>query len=198
MFYKIGSILVMFIAVALISYNTLFSREAATKIKKVENFSLKDVNGKVHSLSDYKDSKGIVLMFIATQCPVSNAYNSRMVELYNEYSKKNIAVIGINSNKQESIEEIKNHSAENVFKFPVLKDVNNVIADKFQAGHTPEIFVLNSSYEVLYHGRIDDSRDESEVEKRDLAAALNEILSGKPVSNPETKAFGCTIKRVNS
>jgi len=198
MSYKIGSILVMFIAVALISYNTLFSREAATKIKKVENFSLKDVNGKVHSLSDYKDSKGIVLMFIATQCPVSNAYNSRMVELYNEYSKKNIAVIGINSNKQESIEEIKNHSAENVFKFPVLKDVNNVIADKFQAGHTPEIFVLNSNYEVLYHGRIDDSRDESEVEKRDLAAALNEILSGKPVSNPETKAFGCTIKRVNS
>jgi len=198
MLYKIGSILIMFIAVALISYNTLFSREAATKIKKVENFSLKDVNGKVHSLSDYKDSKGIVLMFIATQCPVSNAYNSRMVELYNEYSKKNIAVIGINSNKQESIEEIKNHSAENVFKFPVLKDVNNVIADKFQAGHTPEIFVLNSSYEVLYHGRIDDSRDESEVEKRDLAAALNEILSGKPVSNPETKAFGCTIKRVNS
>jgi len=198
MFYKLGSILVMFIAVALISYNTLFSREAATKIKKVENFSLKDVNGKVHSLSDYKDSKGIVLMFIATQCPVSNAYNSRMVELYNEYSKKNIAVIGINSNKQESIEEIKNHSAENVFKFPVLKDVNNVIADKFQAGHTPEIFVLNSNYEVLYHGRIDDSRDESEVEKRDLAAALNEILSGKPVSNPETKAFGCTIKRVNS
>ncbi len=198
MLYKIGSILIMFIAVALISYNTLFSREAATKIKKVENFSLKDVNGKVHSLSDYKDSKGIVLMFIATQCPVSNAYNSRMVELYNEYSKKNIAVIGINSNKQESIEEIKNHSAENVFKFPVLKDVNNVIADKFQAGHTPEIFVLNSNYEVLYHGRIDDSRDESEVEKRDLAAALNEILSGKPVSNPETKAFGCTIKRVNS
>jgi len=198
MLYKIGSILIMFIAVALISYNTLFSREAATKIKKVENFSLKDVNGKVHSLSDYKDSKGIVLMFIATQCPVSNAYNSRMVELYNEYSKKNIAVIGINSNKQESIEEIKNHSAENGFKFPVLKDVNNVIADKFQAGHTPEIFVLNSNYEVLYHGRIDDSRDESEVEKRDLAAALNEILSGKPVSNPETKAFGCTIKRVNS
>jgi peroxiredoxin len=194
---KIGSVLLLLIAIVLISHASLFSNEALGKIKKAENFSLKDVNGKVHSLSDYKNSKAIVLMFIATQCPVSNAYNGRMVKLYNEYSKKNIAIIGINSNKQEGIEEIKNHSAQNGFKFPVLKDVNNVIADKFQAGHTPEIFVLNSNYEILYHGRIDDSRDESDVESRDLAISLNEILSGKPVSNPETKAFGCTIKRVS-
>jgi peroxiredoxin len=187
----------IFIFAVLISWNYLSGNDFSGKVKKAENFSLKDFNGKVHSLSDYKKSKAIVLMFIATQCPVSNAYNSRMVKLYNEYSKKDIAVIGINSNKQESADEIKDHSNKNGFKFPVLKDINNVVADKFGAGHTPEIFVLNSNYEILYHGRIDDSRDESEVESKDLAAALNEILSGEPVSNPKTKAFGCTIKRVN-
>ncbi|HVO73198.1 MAG TPA: thioredoxin family protein [Ignavibacteriaceae bacterium] len=189
--------LAIFIFAFLISVNNLNGTNLPIRTKKAENFSLKDFNGKVHSLSDYKNSKAIVLMFIATQCPVSNAYNSRMVDLYNEYSKKNVAVIGINSNKQESTEEIKDHANKYGFKFPVLKDVNNVVADKFGAGHTPEIFVLNSNFEILYHGRIDDSRDESEVETRDLAKALNEILSGKPVSNPETKAFGCTIKRIN-
>lgn len=194
---KTGSVLLALAAVSLLAYNLILSSDKSAAVKKAENFSLKDFNGKMHSLSDYKDSKAIVLMFIATECPVSNAYNKRMVKLYNEFSKKDVALLGINSNKQESVEDIKEHAEKNGFKFPVLKDVNNVIADKFNAGHTPEIFVLNSNYEILYHGRIDDSRDEAEVEKKDLAAALDEILSGKKVSNPETKAFGCTIKRVN-
>ena len=96
--------------------------------KKVENFTLEDCNGVKHSLTDYAKSKVIVLMFIATQCPVSNAYNQRMVDLYNDYSKKGVSFIGINSNKQESVEEIKNHAKEHGFEFPVLKDWNNVIA----------------------------------------------------------------------
>jgi peroxiredoxin len=187
----------LIVLAALISFNYLFGYDFRGNAKKAENFSLKDFNGKVHSLSDYKNSKAIVLMFIGTQCPVSNAYNSRMVKLYDEYSKKNVAILGINSNKQEGIREIKEHAEKNGFKFPVLKDLGNIVADKFGAGHTPEIFVLNSNYEILYHGRIDDSRDETAVDNRDLARALDEILSGKPVSNPETKAFGCTIKRVN-
>jgi peroxiredoxin len=197
MMFKRPAGLSIFIISVLISWNHLSGNDFSGKAKKAENFSLKDFNGMVHSLSDYKNSKAIVLMFIATQCPVSNAYNSRMVKLYDEFSKKDIAVIGINSNEQENVNEIKDHANKNGFKFPVLKDVNNVVADKFGAGHTPEIFVLNSNYEILYHGRIDDSRDESGVGSRDLASALNEILSGRPVSNPETKAFGCTIKRVN-
>jgi peroxiredoxin len=160
------------------------------------DFTLKDYHDKEHSLSDFKDSKAIVVMFIATQCPVSNAYNERMVSLYNDYQPKGFAFVGINSNKQESVEEIKEHSQKHNFKFPVLKDWNNVIADQFEASVTPEIYVLNSDFDLLYHGRIDNSRRESDVKSQDLRAALNEILAGKPVSNTETKAFGCTIKRV--
>lgn len=169
----------------------------AGDITKVENFKLKDYNGKEHQLSDFKDSKAIVIMFIATQCPVSNDYNTRMVELYNDYKNKGIAFIGINSNKQESIDEIKEHAKKNKFEFTILKDDKNIIADKFEASVTPEIYVLNKNFEILYHGRIDDSRKIENVKEKDLRKALDEILDGKDVSVKRTKAFGCTIKRVD-
>jgi len=169
----------------------------ASDVSKVENFKLKDYNGKEHQLSDFKDSKAIVIIFVATQCPVSNDYNSRMAELYNDYKDKGITFVGINSNKQESVDEIKQHAKDNNLQFPILKDDKNVIADKFAASVTPEVYVLNSNFEVLYHGRIDDSRKESDVKTKDLRKALDEILGGKTVSNTKTKAFGCTIKRVS-
>ena len=164
--------------------------------EKVENFTLPDYNGKEHSLTDYKDSKAIVLIFVATECPVSNAYNSRMEDLYKEYSNKDITFLGINSNKAESVEMIKEHAEENDLTFTILKDKNNVVADEFGASVTPEVFVVNGKFEVLYHGRIDNSRDIDDVTTNDLQNALNEILKGKPVTNNSTKAFGCTIKRV--
>lgn len=169
----------------------------SAKGKTIENFMLSDYNGKAHSLTDYQNSKAIVVMFIATQCPVSNAYNARMVKLYEDYWPKGIAFLGINSNKQESVDEIKKHSEQNKLGFLVLKDVNNVIADKFGASFTPQVYVLSPKFEILYHGRIDDSRREEDVKSHDLRKALDEILAGKTVSVSETKAFGCTIKRVS-
>ena len=164
---------------------------------KISEFTLSDIYKKEHSLSDYKDSKAILILFIATQCPVSNAYNTRMVGLYNQYHEKDIAILGINSNKQESLDECREHAEKHGFKFPVLKDEKNVIADMFEASVTPEAYVLNpESYEILYHGRIDDSRNEDNVESKDLAKALDEILAGKNVTVTKTKDFGCTIKRI--
>ena len=164
--------------------------------EKVENFKLKDYNGVEHSLSDYKDAKAIVVMFIATECPVSNAYNERMEDLYNSYKNKGVSFIGINSNKAESVSDIKEHAKSHNLTFTILKDEKNIIADKFGASVTPEIYVLNPKFEVLYHGRIDDSRRQQDVTSSDLKSALDEILSGKSVSVPKTKAFGCTIKRI--
>lgn len=178
----------------LLSSSMLISGESTKKM--AENFSLADYAGKKHSLTDYKNSKAIVIMFIATRCPVSNAYNSRMVKLFEDYSSKEVTILGINSNKQEDVKEIKAHAEENGFAFSVLKDQNNIIADKFGATLTPEIFVLSPKFEILYHGRIDDSRREDDVKSHDLRNALDEILAGKSVSVSETKAFGCTIKRV--
>jgi peroxiredoxin len=168
----------------------------AASPEKVEDFTLVDYNGNKHSLSDYKEVKAIVIMFIATECPVSNDYNSRMEKLYNDYKEKGIAFLGINSNKAESIERIKEHAEEKGLTFTILKDEKNIIADKFEASFTPETYILNTDFDILYHGRIDNSRKESEVVSKDLENALNEILTGKEVSKKETKAFGCSIKRI--
>ena len=164
--------------------------------KKIENFILQDYNGKKHALSDYASSRFIVLMFISTQCPVSNAYDDRMVQLYKDYTGKGVAFIGINANKQESLDEIKNHAKEHGFEFPILKDWNNSIADRLNASVTPEIFVLDRNFKILYDGRIDDSRRESEVKSQDLRNSLDAVLAGKEAAAKETKAFGCSIKRV--
>jgi len=163
---------------------------------KAPVFALKDVDGKEHSLDQYLKSKFVVVMFIATQCPISNDYNERMVKLHDQYASKDITFLGINPNKQESISEVKAHAAKNGFKFVVLKDANNVVADEYGAQVTPEIFVIDNKGVVRYHGRIDDSRDEDDIESRDLAAALDLLLVGKDVPKAETKAFGCSIKRV--
>lgn len=161
-----------------------------------ENFSLYDYNTKIYSLNDFNSKEGIVIIFISTQCPVSNAYNSRMNELFDK-NKDKFSIIGINSNKQEDMQKIKEHAAYNKFEFVILKDSNNVIADKFNASFTPEVFVLSNKYELLYHGRIDDSRRFEDVSVNDLQNSLNEIAAGKEVSVKETKAFGCSIKRVD-
>ena len=184
---------VVLLSVALLPNNYLNNSAPGDKY---EGFTLTDYEGNKHSLSDYTESKAIVIMFIATKCPVSNDYNSRMEKVFNDYKNKEVTFLGINSNKAEDVSESGIHAEDNGLTFTILKDEKNIIADEFEASFTPEIFVLSNDFELLYHGRIDDSRRESEVKATDLRNALNEILSGKSVSKPETKAFGCTIKRI--
>ena len=186
---------------AIIICSALLMSGFTTRIEqptRVSDFSLEDYNGIKHSLSDYRDSKAIVLMFIATQCPVSNAYNERMVKLDEDYAAKGIAFVGINANRQEGIQEIARHAKEHGFGFPVLRDVDNRVADAYDAQVTPEIFVIDSLGTLRYHGRIDDSRDIGGVHTQDLRLALDALLGGKDVPRAETKAFGCSIKRVKS
>ena len=175
----------------------VFSISYAGDPTVVEDFTLKNYDGKSYTLSDSKDAEAIVIMFISTKCPVSNAYNERMVKLYDDYASKGVIFLGINANKAEDSEDCKEHAEENDFEFPVLKDPNNTIADKYDAQVTPEIYVVNAKRELLYHGRIDNSQREDNVENQDLRKALDEILDGDAVSVTETKTFGCTIKRVN-
>ncbi|MBK8943831.1 MAG: redoxin domain-containing protein [Ignavibacteriae bacterium] len=188
---------IIFLSLFLFISIQLFSiKISEVKSKENYNFSLYDYNKKLHNLTDYKNSKAIVLMFISTGCPVSNDYNKRMEEIYNTYKNKNVVFLGINSNKNESIEEIKEHAKENNLTFTILKDENNVVADLFEASLTPEIYVLDSSLSKVYHGRIDDSKNEKNVESKDLQNSIDEILANKEVSVKNTKAFGCSIKRV--
>ena len=164
---------------------------------KVDNFALRDLKGQSFQFYDVgRGSKATVVMFIATQCPISNDYNPRMAALDREYSAKGIKFIGINSNRQEPIPEVAEHAAKNGFGFTVYKDENNVVADLFGASFTPEVYVFDTGWVMRYHGRIDDSRQPEKVTVSDLRNALEALLAGKDVPVQETKAFGCTIKRV--
>jgi peroxiredoxin len=164
---------------------------------KLEPFALKDAtSGKDVDLKGAAGKKATVLMFIATQCPVSNDYNERMAALAKDYTGKGVAFVGINSNKQEAADEVADHAKKNGFSFPVLKDPDNVKADFFGARVTPEVYVYDADWKLRYHGRIDDKRNVGEVASKDLATALDAMIAGKDVPVAETKAFGCTIKRV--
>lgn len=153
-----------------------------------KEIALKDLAGK---------SKAVVVMFIATKCPVSNAYNERMAALGKEYGPKGIAFVGVNSNKAEAAPEVADHAKKHDFSFPVVKDAGNKVADQYDAQKTPEVYVVDPKGNLIYHGRIDESMDDPKsVKSPDLRNALEAILAGKPVPVAETKAFGCTIKRV--
>jgi peroxiredoxin len=161
----------------------------------VEDFTLPDTNGKEHSLNSLKGKNGSVVIFIAVQCPVSNAYNERMEKLAQDYKARGITVIGINSNVAESADAVKAHAAANKLTFPILKDPGNKIADRLGATKTPEAYFLDASNKLLYHGRIDNSKDAAGVNSSELRDALDATLAGKPVEKTTAMAFGCTIKR---
>jgi peroxiredoxin len=161
----------------------------------VSDFQVRDLDGKAVPFSALKGPITVVT-FIATECPVSNSYNQRMSDLYRDYTSKNVKFIFVNANRSEPANEVREHAKRVGFPFAVYKDPDNVLADRFDAQVTPESFVIDSSGVIRYHGSIDDSMNESRVHVRRLRAALDALLAGKPVPSTETKAFGCTIKRV--
>lgn len=171
--------------------------DALASGSKAPEFKLPIAGGAELSLQDtLAKNKLTVVMFIATQCPVSNVYNARMAQIAKDYSAKGVAFVGVNSNKQEAVDEIVKHAKDNGFAFPVVKDSGNKIADLYGARVTPEIFVIDATGQVRYHGRIDENQNGDAIKSPDLKNALDALLTGKPPIAPDTKAFGCSIKRV--
>ena len=161
----------------------------------VADFQVRDLDGKTVSFSSLKGPVTVVT-FIATQCPVSNAYNDRMIALYKDYTPKNVKFVFMNANRSEPATEVREHARRVGFSFPVYKDPDNVVADRFDAQVTPESYVIDSSGVLRYHGSIDDEMNVARVHTQRLRLALDALLAGKPLPATETKAFGCTIKRV--
>src|ERR1044072_9042928 len=117
----------------------------------IEDFTLPDVDNKDRSLKSLAGKNGTVLLFIAVQCPVSNAYNARMEKLAADYKAKGIAVIGINSNVADDAVAVHDHAAEHKLSFPSLKEPGNKIADRLGASVTPEADSLGANNKLLYH-----------------------------------------------
>jgi len=186
------------IAIVLSLFTNSFSIDRSEGYKigdKVSDFTISNYDGNTYTLSN-SGEKATVIIFMSTECPFVQPYTERLINLNNEFSSKGISLWGINSNKTEPTEEVINHAKTKNYNFPIIKDMNNVVADQFGAARTPEVFVIdNSNMTLVYHGRIDDNKEASKVTSNDLENALNEFLAGKQISNTLTKAFGCGIKR---
>lgn len=166
----------------------------------VESFTLDNCYGKPVSLSDFADRKLVVIAFLGTECPLAEKYGPRLNTLHERFGD-DLIILGLNANTQDSLTEIAAFVRNHEIKFPMLKDINNQVADAMGAERIPEVFLLDEARTVRYHGRIDDQYgvgySRARTVKSDLAVAIEELLAGKSVTVPETEAVGCYIGRVN-
>lgn len=169
----------------------------------VADFKLKNTNGKMVALSDYKNVKGVIVIFDCNTCPYSKKYNERIIALNTKYASKGFPVIAIQPNDPEvspgdSYDEMVQLAKKKKYEFPYLFDENQNVAKAFGATNTPHVFLLKkegNNFKVAYIGSIDDNaKDESAITKKYVEEAVDALLAGKEVSSVKTKALGCTIK----
>lgn len=185
------------IVVTALSVSSKDARETVKLDAVVKDFRLKDAEGKSHALKQLSKKKtAVVVLFLATQCPIATDYAERIVALVKGYAEKDVQFVGINSNRQETVEDIAEYSEKHGFEFPVLKDPGNKIADYFAARRTPEVFLLDKKRVLRYRGAIDNKRDTPT--KHYLRTALDLVIAAQeiPDKSKKTRAVGCTIKRV--
>jgi peroxiredoxin len=193
------AVLVACCAVLTLHRVSLAAADAALD-KRVESFSLRDFHGKLHTRAQYADKKALVLVTLGTDCPLARLYAPRLAELEREFAERGVAFLGIDANAHDTPTKLARFAETYKVGFPLLKDAGNALADELGATRTPEAFVLDPAGAVRYHGRIDDQFSvgvqRGKADRRDLAAALAELVDGKAVTHPSTPFTGCLIARV--
>lgn len=168
------------------------------------DFKLKNVDGAMVSLADYKSAKGFIVVFTCNTCPYAKLYEQRILQLDQKYAAKGFPVIAINPNdvsKQpgDSMEEMIARSKEKEYSFPYLRDDSQSVTAAFGASKTPHVYVLNKESDgklrVEYIGAIDDSpREASDVKQKYVESAIDALLVGQKPAITTQRAIGCTIK----
>jgi peroxiredoxin len=164
------------------------------------DFKLKNVDGKMVSLADFKNAKGFIVVFDCNTCPYSKAYNDRIIALNKKYSSVGYPVIAINSNdpsksEGDSFDEMVRIAKKKGYDFPYLVDESQTVAKSFGATNTPHTFVLTKELKIAYIGAIDDSARKPEAaSKKYVEEVVDALLAGKPSPYTKTKAIGCGIK----
>lgn len=170
---------------------------------KATDFKLKNVDGNMISMADYKEAKGFIVVFTCNTCPFSKMYEKRIDQLNQKYESKGYPVLAINSNdvtKQpgDSFEEMTKRAKEKAYSFPYLYDETQKVATDFGATRTPHVYVLSKKPKgliVSYLGAVDNNhKDPNAVTEKYVENAVDNLLEGKPVKTTSTKAVGCTIK----
>lgn len=166
----------------------------------VKDFTLTDLQGGQHTLASWEEYRGVVLIFLATECPVSNGYAPEYGRLARRCAENGIAFLGVHSDPELSAAQAVQHAREYRLGFPILMDPGQELARATGARTTPEAVVLSPRGQVLYRGRIDDrysldGRRRDVPRSKDLEAAIEAVMDGLPPAFRETKAFGCPLPR---
>jgi len=165
-----------------------------------QRVSLADSQGKIHTSAEWAGKKAVVLLFVTTDCPLSNAYVPELNRLERAYAQLGAVFYAVQGDATIAAEEVQRHVKEFGYGFPYLLDPLESLATYTGATATPETAVLSPGGELLYLGRIDNRVEDYgkrrvQITEFDLRDALDAILSGKVVPRPRTKAFGCAIIR---
>ncbi|RSK39152.1 thioredoxin family protein [Mangrovimonas spongiae] len=196
--------LFVIMAILLFSAFTNTTENKGYKVGDVAtDFALENIDGKMVSLSDYKDAKGFIVVFTCNTCPYAVAYEDRIIALDKKYAQKGYPVIAIMPNNPEvqsgdRMEAMQARAKAKGFTFPYLMDKGQEIYPQYGATKTPHVFVLqkeNKGNVVKYIGAIDDNyKDVNAVNQKYVEDAVDALLEGKSVKETHTRAIGCTIK----
>ena len=194
----------IFIAIAIFTTSITMAQSGYEVGDKAKDFKLKNVDGKMVSLADYKDAKGFIVIFTCNHCPYSVAYEDRIISLDKKYKAKGFPVVAINPNDpaiqpQDSYEKMQERAKEKGFTFPYLLDEGQMVFPEYGATRTPHVFLLEKESDdliVRYIGAIDNNHtDASEADEKYVDEAVNALLKGDSPEVDFTKAIGCSIKK---
>lgn len=166
-----------------------------------EDFNLKNVDGKMVTLKDYKNANGYIIVFTCNGCPYAQAYEQRIIDLHNKYAPQGYPVIAINPNdpnlaSADSYDKMQARAKQKKYPYVYLIDEKQDVFQKFGATRTPHVFLLDKNKVVKYIGGIDDNADDaSAVTIKYVGNAIEALKMGKNPDPSLTKAVGCSIKK---
>ena len=168
---------------------------------KAPEFSLPDTEGKTVSLSDFKDARAVLIIFMCNHCPFVKHIINELVKLIKEYQRKGVAAAGyqfkhVESHPEDSPEMMAKTVKEKGFTFAYLYDETQEVAKAYKAACTPDFFLFDKDGKLVYRGQMDDSRPGNgvPVTGKDLRAALDAVLKGGKVPAKQKPSMGCNIK----
>jgi thiol-disulfide isomerase/thioredoxin len=173
---------------------------AAAPPSGLPQVSLTDTAGRVHTPAEWAARRAVVLLFVSTDCPLSNRYVPELNRIASAYAARGVSFYAVQGDATVADDEVRHHVKDFAYAFPYLFDPTESLAAFTGATATPEAAVLSPRGEVLYLGRIDNRLEEFgkervQVTEFDVREALDAVLAGKPVPHPRTKALGCAITR---
>jgi peroxiredoxin len=163
------------------------------------DFALDGVDGAVHTLASYDDADVLVLVQWCNHCPYVIGWEERLNDVQRDYADRGVRIVAVNSNDVEkqpadSFDLMVERAKQRGFVFDYLHDPEQSVASALGSERTPEVFVFDRDRRLVYHGAIDDNRDDSAVDRRHLRDALDAVLAGDPPPVTETPPVGCSVK----